>query len=490
METTTVLIAGAGPTGLLLARELRLAGIDVLIVDRLAERGTESRAGGMHPRTLEVLDQRGILPPFQAKGRPIQAGHFAGLPLDFSRFDTRYPYSLTLMQGHVERLLEAHLIELGGQVRWSAEITGFDQDDDGITVRINDSEPIRADYLVGCDGGRSAVRKLAGIGFPGTEATMTSLLGDVELTDPPAEAFFQERVENGSYSLFAFEPGWRRVIVNVYDRVLGRHEQISFDDLRAALIRAAGTDFGMHSPRWISHFGDAARLAEQYRNGRVLLAGDAAHSHFPAGGQGMNTGLQDAANLGWKLALVATDRAPESLLDTYEAERRPVADRVIRNTRAQSLLGRPGAQAEALRETVAALLGTDEGNDVIGTMIAALDLKYPIGDEHPLLGRRVPDLDLKTADGTVRLYELLHAGRPILLDFDGTLGSALDGWTDRVDHVEAIRPTDRWAIPAVGDIPASSALLVRPDGYLAWLPEADADLRAALTTWFGPEQAG
>jgi 3-(3-hydroxy-phenyl)propionate hydroxylase len=280
------------------------------------------------------------------------------------------------------------------------------------------------------------------------------------------------------------------VIVNVYDRVLGRHEQISFDDLRAALIRAAGTDFGMHSPRWISHFGDAARLAEQYRNGRVLLAGDAAHSHFPAGGQGMNTGLQDAANLGWKLALVATDRAPESLLDTYEAERRPVADRVIRNTRAQSLLGRPGAQAEALRETVAALLGTDEGNDVIGTMIAALDLKYPIGDEHPLLGRRVPDLDLKTADGTVRLYELLHAGRPILLDFDGTLGSALDGWTDRVDHVEAIRPTDRWAIPAVGDIPASSALLVRPDGYLAWLPEADADLRAALTTWFGPEQAG
>ena len=485
METTNVLIAGAGPVGLLLACELRLAGVDVHVVDLLDERGDESRAGGMHPRTLEVLDQRGMLAPFLAQGQPLQAGHFAHIPLDFSRFDTRYPYSLTLMQTHVEWLLEAHLVELGGQVRWSSGITGFDQDADGVTVRINDSEQIRADYLVGCDGGRSAVRKLAGIDFPGSAATMTSLFGDVELTDPPTEQFFEQRVEGGSYSIFAFEPGWRRVIVHDYDLVLDRNATIDIEDLRAALIRMAGMDFGMHGPRWISHFGDAARLAEHYRSGRVLLAGDAAHIHLPAGGQGMNTGLQDAINLGWKLALVVTGRAPQNLLDTYETERRPVADRVVRNTRAQGMLGRPGPHAEALRETVAALIETGAGNDAIGQMIAALDIKYPIGDEHPLLGRRVPDLDLKTADGVVRLYELLHRGRPILLDFDGSLGSALDGWADRADHVEAISPTDRWAIPAVGDVRASSALLVRPDGYVAWLPEANVDLRTALTTWFG-----
>ncbi|HEX4225852.1 MAG TPA: FAD-dependent monooxygenase [Pseudonocardiaceae bacterium] len=487
METTNVLIAGAGPTGLMLASELRLAGVDVLLVDRLDERGTESRAGGMHPRTIEVLDQRGMLAPFLAQGQPIQGGHFAGVRLDFSRFDTRYPYTLTLLQSRVERLLEAHLLELGGQVHWSSEITGFAQDEDGVTVRINDSREIRADHLIGCDGGRSTVRKLAGIDFPGTEATMTALLGDVELADPPTETFFRHRGEHGSFSIFAFEPGWYRVIVQDYDRILDRHATVTIDDLRTAMIRLAGTDFGMHSPRWISHFGDAARLAQRYRDGRVLLAGDAAHIHLPAGGQGMNAGIQDAVNLGWKLALVVTGRAPETLLDSYETERRPVADRVVRNTRAQSLLGRPGPHVDALRETMVALLATEAGNETIGTMIAALDIKYPIGDEHPLLGRRVPDLDLKTADGAVRLYELLHRGRPILLDFDGTLGSALDGWADRVDHIEAIRPTDRWGIPAVGDIAASSALLIRPDGYVAWLPEAAVDLRTALITWFGPD---
>jgi len=487
MESASVLIAGAGPTGLMLACELRLAGIDVHVVDRLDERSSESRAGGMHPRTLELLDQRGMLAPFQSQGRPMQAGHFSTIPLDFSRFDTRYPYTLVLLQARVERLLEARLVELGGRVHWSSEITGLDQDDTGVTAWVSGSRQIRADYLVGCDGGRSVVRKLAGIDFPGTPATMTSLLGDVELAEPPSEAYVQERVEQGNFAVFAFEPGWHRVIVTEYDRVLDRQAKVSLDDLRAAMVRLTGTDFGMHNPRWISHFGDAARLADRYRSGRVLLAGDAAHIHFPAGGQGMNTGMQDAVNLGWKLALVVTGRAPETLLDSYETERRPVADRVLRNTRAQTLLGRPGPHSDALRETVTALIETDAANDTLGTMISALDLKYPIGDGHPLVGRRVPDLDLKTADGTVRLYELLHRGRPVLLDFDGSLGSALEGWTDRIDHIEAIRPTDRWAIPAVGDIPASAALLIRPDGYVAWLPEAAADLHTALTIWFGPE---
>ena len=484
MESTSVLIAGAGPTGLLLACELRLAGVDVLVLDRLGERGNESRAGGMHPRSIEILDQRGMLAPFLAQGQPIQAGHFSNIPLDFSRFATRHPYTLMLLQARTERLLEAHLVELGGQVRWSSEITGIEQDADGVTVRIDGAQPIHADYLLGCDGGHSTVRKLAGIDFPGTPATMTSLLGDVELSDPPAERQLQGRTERGSFTVFAYEPGWHRVVVNQYDRVLDRHATVSFEELRAAMVDVAGTDFGMQSPRWVSHFGDAARLAGQYRDGRILLAGDAAHIHFPAGGQGMNTGLQDAMNLGWKLALVATGRAPQTLLDTYQAERRPVADRVLHNTRAQTFLGHPGPHADALRETIATLVSIDAANDTLGMMIAALDLKYPVDGGHPLLGRRVPDLDLKTADGTVRLYELLHQGRPVLLDFDGGLGDALRGWTDRVD---AVRPTGDWSIPAVGDIPASAALLVRPDGYVAWLPGTSVELRTALETWFGPE---
>ncbi|MEV5963120.1 FAD-dependent monooxygenase [Kribbella sp. NPDC051952] len=488
MKSTSVLIAGAGPTGLMLACELRLAGVDVRVLDRLDERGDESRAGGMHPRSLEVLDQRGMLAPFQAQGRPMQAGHFSGIPLDFSQFATRFPYTLALLQARVERLLEAHLVELGGHVQWSSEITGIEQDDDGIVVRINGSQELRADYLVGCDGGRSTVRKLTGIDFPGTQATLTALLGDVELSEPPAGTIFQQRTGQGDFSVFSFEPGWYRVMVQDYGQILDRQATVTLEDVRTAMIRVAGTDFGMHSPRWVSHFGDAARLADRYRSGRVLLAGDAAHIHFPAGGQGMNTGLQDAVNLGWKLALVVSGHAPETLLDTYESERRPVADRVLRNTRAQALLGRPGPHADALRESVTALIETEAGNATLGTMIAALDLKYPIGDEHPLLGRRVPDLDLKTADGTVRLYELLHRGRPILLDFNGTLSSALEGWTDRVDHIEAINPTDRWSIPAVGDMPASAALLIRPDGHVAWLPDSNTDLPTALTTWFGPPQ--
>ncbi|QNE21424.1 hypothetical protein F1D05_30245 [Kribbella qitaiheensis] len=490
MESTTVLIAGAGPTGLMLACELRLAGIDVQVIDRLDDRGDESRAGGMHPRTLEVLDQRGLLAPFLTQGRPIQAGHFAGIRLNFSKFDTRYPYTLALLQSRVERLLEAHLVELGGQVRWSSEITGIDQDDEGITVRLNGSGQLRADYLVGCDGGRSTVRRLADIGFSGTPATMTALLADVELADPPDRPYLLERTELGDFAVLDFEPGWYRVMVQQYDRVLDRQAKVSFDDVRSAMVRVAGTDFGMHSPRWVSHFGDAARLADRYRSGRALLAGDAAHIHFPSGGQGMNTGIQDAVNLGWKLALVVTGSAPQALLDSYETERRPVADRVLRNTRAQVLLSRPGPNVDALRETFAALLQADGANETLGTMISALDLKYPIGDEHPLLGRRVPDLDLKTIDGTVRLYELLHPGRPILLDFGAGLGSGLEGWTDRVDHIEAIRPTDRWAIPAVGDIQASMALLIRPDGHVAWLPEATTELHTALTTWFGPSRLG
>ncbi|RDI65200.1 FAD-dependent monooxygenase [Nocardia pseudobrasiliensis] len=491
----TVLIAGAGPTGLMLACELRTAGVDVVLLDRLGERGGESRAAGLHPRSIEVLDQRGILDRFLAEGRPIQAGHFSGIRLDFSGLPTRYPHTLLLMQYRVERLLEQRAAEFGVRVRWSSEVIGLAQHDDGVEVTVRGpagTETLTADYLVGCDGGHSSVRKLAGIEFPGTDATLTSILADVEIPSPPAEMIFQQRRKNGSFSIFGFEPGWYRVITNEYDRVIDRHAPVDIEDLRHSLIRIAGTDFGIHSPRWVSRFHDAARQADRYRVGRVLLAGDAAHIHFPAGGQGQNLGIQDAVNLGWKLAAVATGSAPHTLLDTYEAERHPVAARVLRNTRAQTALGRPGAHTTDLRETFETLVGFGNVNTYLGGMISALDIHYPLGDAHPLLGRRMPDLDLKTADGEIRTFTLLHAARPVLLDLghSGDLAAPASGWSDRVDLVTARCEQTRTPLPDIGAIELPAAVLIRPDGHVAWAATSldidTATLPAALAAWFGP----
>ncbi|AXB49034.1 hypothetical protein A4R43_34660 [Amycolatopsis albispora] len=425
------MIAGAGPTGLMLAAELRLAGAEVTLVDRLAARSGESRAGGLHPRTLEVLDQRGVVERFLAEGRPVQAGHFSALRLDFSKLDTRFGYTLLLMQADVERLLEQWVAELGVQVRWSTPVTGFRQHADGIDVETGDAT-IRAQYLVGCDGGRSAVRKLAGIGFPGTDATMTALLADVELDDPPAEWVFGERREHGDFAVIGFGPDWYRLVVNQYDFVADRTAPTSFDEVRAAMLRVAGTDYGMRDPRWVSRFNDTARQAERYRDGRVLLAGDAAHIHFPAGGQGLNTGVQDAVNLGWKLGAVLAGRAPESLLDTYQTERYPVAARVLRNTMAQTALSRPGPHTDALRAEFAGLIDLEPVNQALAGMISGLDIRYPTDDPHPLAGRRVPDFDL----GDTRVFSLLHQAKPIEVKFE-------DG-----------------ELEAVG---------VRPDGHVAWV---------------------
>ncbi|MCP2164384.1 FAD-dependent monooxygenase [Goodfellowiella coeruleoviolacea] len=509
---TAVVIAGAGPTGLMLASELRLAGVDVVLLDRLAQRQTvESRAGGLHPRSLEVLDQRGVLQPFLAAGRPLGRGHFSALPLDFSGFATRHPYTLVLLQTKIERLLERRAAELGAHVRWSSEVVGVDQDESGVTVTVSGPhgvERVRARYLVGCDGGRSAVRTLAGIDFPGTPATMTALLGDVELADPPAEPMImQRRGAHGDHTVLSLEAGWHRVIVNQYDQVPDRAAPVTLEQLRAALVATAGTDFGMHSPRWLSRFNDAARQATRYRQGRVLLAGDAAHIHLPAGGQGLNTGLQDAANLGWKLAAVLHGHAPEHLLDSYHAERHPVAARVLNNTRAQSLLSRPGPHTDALRAVMAELIGFDQVNEYLGSMLTGLDIRYPLAedhpDPHPLLGRRVPDVDLSTPTGDRRLVSLLSAGRPVLLDLTAgpaqpDLAEAASAWADRVDLVRAHCRADHWVVPCVGAVPAPAALLIRPDGYLAWVAPRTAEsgaadteaLRSALTTWFGPATAG
>ncbi|MGV4982284.1 FAD-dependent monooxygenase [Streptomyces sp. NRAIS4] len=497
---TDVVIAGAGPTGLMLACELRLAGIDVTVVEKLAERSGESRAGGIHSRTLEVLDQRGILDRFLAEGQLQPVGHFSGLYLDFDESESRHPYPLMILQSAIERLLEEWATELGVHVRRSSEVTAIGQDQDGVTVELGTAQTapktLRALYLVGCDGGHSTIRKLAGIDFPGTEPTMTALIGDVELPDLPEDYVWVRRTPIGDYSAIAFEPGWHRVITSEFDRVPD-HEPPTFEQLRESLIRVAGTDFGMHSPRWVSRFSDAARQADRYRAGRILLAGDAAHIHFPAGGQGLNMGVQDAVNLGWKLASVVRGQAPESLLDTYHAERHPVAERVLHNTRAQSALVRPGPQTDALRDVFSSLMVFDDVNQYLRHLLNALDIRYPTDGDHPLTGRRVPDADLEASDGTSRVYELLHAGRPVLLDLHGStdLAAVAKGWADRVDLAEARSEDEHWMVPAIGDIPAPAALLIRPDGHVAWAADADgtpdtATLRTALTTWFGPALQG
>ncbi|WP_030722417.1 FAD-dependent monooxygenase [Streptomyces griseus] len=492
---TDVVIAGAGPTGLMLACELRLAGVDVVLVERLAERTGESRAGGLHSRTLEVLDQRGVLDRFLAAGDLTPVGHFSGLMLDFDGLESRHPLPLMILQSDVERLLEEWAADLGVQVHWSSGVTGIRQNEAGVEVELrgDDEAPVtlRARYLVGCDGGRSTVRKLSGIDFPGTAATMTALIGDVELPDLPEDYIWARRCPNGDYSAIAFEPGWYRVITSEYDHVADRDEPATFEQLRQSLVRLAGTDFGMQSPRWVSRFGDAARQAAQYRKGGVLLAGDAAHIHFPAGGQGLNTGVQDAVNLGWKLASVIRGLAPESLLDSYHTERHAVGERVLQNTRAQAALTRPGAQTDALRDVFGSLLVFDEVNRHLRGMLTGLDIRYRVGGSHPLAGRRVPDVDLKMPDGSRTVYELLRTARPVLLDLSGSpdVMTTAQGWADRVDLVEARSDDEYWLVPANRKIPVPAALLIRPDGHVAWAAAAEpaiSELRTSLATWFGP----
>lgn len=485
---TGVVIAGAGPTGLWLACELRIAGVEVVLLDALSERSGQSRAGGIGPRTMEVLDQRGLLDRVLPHGRQLLFGHFAGLPMNFSDFATRYPRGLAITQEILESRLDCCAAELGAPVHWDSPVVAAQQDADGITVEIGGSDPrrVRAGFLIGCDGGRSTVRKLAGIEFTGTEATMLGMVADVELTRPPAGFVLTTRGGPGDYSVFELQPGVFRVMVQRHDRVLDPADRPDLEDLRESFRLVAGTDFGMHSARWVSQFGDAARLADTYRSGRILLAGDAAHVHYPAGGQGLNTGIQDAANLGWKLAQVLGGTAASALLDSYEAERRPVAARVLRNTKAQTALMRPGPHTDALRATLAGLFDIDEVRERIGHMMFALDIRYDVGCGHPLAGYRVPDMDLTVAGRPIRLFELLHAGRPVLLSLNGYRLPDYEG-ESRVEHVEAGCTSGQWSIPGAGDIPAPTAVLIRPDGHIAWAGHEDgtAGLAAALDAWCG-----
>ena len=497
MTERAVVIAGGGPTGLMLAGELALAGVDVAIVERRTSQDLPgSRAGGLHSRTIEILDQRGIADRFLAEGQVAQVAGFASVRLDISDFPTRHPYGLGLWQNHIERILAGWVAELKVPVYYGKEVTGFAQDDTGVDVALSDGQRLRAQYLVGCDGGRSLVRKEAGIEFPGWDPTTSALLAEVEMAEEPELGI--RRTPSGMHALgkvdyeikdgeVVYKPGGT-VGVMMTESQVGTSEP-TLRDLSEGLVAVYGTDYGIHSPTWITRFTDMTRQAAAYRDRRVLLAGDAAHVHSPVGGQGLNTGVQDAVNLGWKLAQVVHRTAPESLLDTYHAERHPVAARVLRNTMAQTALMRADDRIEALRDTVSELLSMDEPRRRFAAMMSGLDIHYDLGEGHPLLGRRMPDLDLVTANGPLRVFTLLHDARPVLLNLGEPGGFDFTPRADRVQLLDA-KYVGTWELPALGAVAAPTAVLIRPDGYVAWVGDlSQLGLADALTTWFGPSTA-
>jgi 3-(3-hydroxy-phenyl)propionate hydroxylase len=473
-----VVIAGGGPTGMMLAAELTLAGADVLIVERRSSFKLESsRSRGLHSRTIEVLDQRGVVDRFLAEGKAVQVQAFAGVSLDISDFPTRHNYGMALLQSHFERIMSGWLDELGVAILREREVTGLKQDDGGVDVALSDGRSLRAQYLVGCDGGRSVVRKAAGIDFAGWDPTTIWIQAEVEMQEQPEFGL------RGGGGIGPAEGGL--VGVTLIEPDSSRTDEPTLEDLRAALLRVDGTDHGVHSPRFISRFTDMTRQAVAYRSGRVLVAGDAAHVHPPMGGQGLNIGVQDSVNLGWKLAQVVKGTSPVSLLDTYQAERHPVGARVLQNTMAQRALGATDERTRALRGLLAKLLAMDQPRKYIAGMISGLDVHYDLGEGHPMLGWRMPDLDLATANGPVRVFELLHDAKPVLLNLGDAGALDITPWAQRVRVVDA-EYAGPWELPLIGSVPAPAAVLIRPDGHVAWVGDStDAGLRDALTTWFG-----
>jgi 2-polyprenyl-6-methoxyphenol hydroxylase-like FAD-dependent oxidoreductase len=486
MTDHAVVIAGGGPTGLMLAAELALAGINVAIVERRVDQNVAgARAGGLHSRSIEVLDQRGVADRFLSQGTVAQIAGFAWIPLNMSDLPTRHPYWLALWQSHIERILAEWVEELRVPVYRGREVTGFSQDDAGVDVTVSSGDALRASYLVGCDGGRSVIRKTAGIDFAGWDATVSHLIAEVELAEEPAWGL--RRDARGISGLSRLGNGPVRVMVT--EQRPGGTGEPTLGDLSEVMVATYGTDYGVHSPRWISRFTDMARQAASYRKDRVLIAGDAAHVHYPAGGQGLNTGVQDAVNLGWKLAQVIRGVSPASLLDSYHAERHPVAAAVLRNTMAQVALLRGDDRTNALRDIETEILAMDEPRRRLAADMSGLSVHYDLGEGHPLLGRRMPDLDLATADGPRRLFTLLHDARPLLLNLGEPGSIDVAPWADRVRSIDASY-AGSWELPALGPVAAPTAVSIRPDGYVAWVGAGNEEgLADALTKWFGPPAA-
>ena len=495
MTEHAVVVAGGGPAGLMLAGELALAGVDVGIVERRASQELESRrAGGLYSRTIEVFDQRGIADRFVSEGQQAQVMGFAGSRLDISDFPSRHNYVLALWQSQIERILAGWVAELGVPIYRELEVTGFAQDDTGVDVQVSDGRWLRASYLVGCDGARSLVRKQAGIEFAGWDATTSSLIAEVEMAQEPQLGIHTDHRGTHALGKLDYEIRDGEVVykeggtvgVMLTEEHVGSAGEPTLEALKEGLIAVYGTDYGVHSPSSISRFTDMTRQATAYRDRRVLLAGDAAHVHAPDGGQGLNTGVQDAVNLGWKLAQVVRGTTRDSLLDTYQAERHPVAARVLRITMAQVALRRPDDRIKALGHIVTQLLAMDEPRTHIAGMVSGLDIHYDLGPGHPLLGRRMPDLDLTTTNGPLRAFELLHHAKPVLLNLAQPDRLDITPWADRVQPIDA-EHNGAWELPVLGAVTAPTAVLIRPDGHVAWVADdTDPGLRDALTTWFGP----
>jgi 2-polyprenyl-6-methoxyphenol hydroxylase-like FAD-dependent oxidoreductase len=500
MNEHAVVIAGGGPAGMMLAAELALAKVDVAVVEQRPDHVlVGSRAGGFHSRTIEVLDQRGVADRFLAEGQVAQASTIGTTRLDMSDFPTRHPYSLGIWQNQIERIMAEWLGELPARICYGPEVIGFAQDEDGVDVELADGRSLRAQYLVGCDGGRSVIRKAAGIEFAGWDATRSNVIAEVEMSDEPELGTRRDAIGVHAIGRLEYEirdgevvyadTGPVRVLVTEREVAPSGSDEATLHDLSEALIAVYGTDFGAHSPTWISRFTDVTRQAAAYRVGRVLLAGDSAHVHYPAGGQGLGLGVQDAVNLGWKLAQVVNGTSPQRLLDTYQDERHPVAARALRHTMAQIALQRQDERTKALADLVSELATIDEPRKRLAGIVSGLDIHYDLGEGHPLLGRRMPDLDLVTADGAVRVFELLHGAKAVLLNLGESRGPDIAPWAERIRLVDA-EYRGVWELPVLGAVAAPTAVLIRPDGYVAWVGEpADPGMPEALRVWFGPAAA-
>ncbi|NDZ96999.1 rifampin monooxygenase [Streptomyces sp. SID6673] len=470
-----VIIVGAGPTGLMLAGELRLQGIEVVVLDKDDEPTAMVRALGIHVRTIEIMEQRGLLDRFLARGRKYPlGGFFAGITKPApTHLDTAHGYVLGIPQPEIDRILGEHATEVGAEIRRGKSVVDVHQDEDGVTVELSDGTTLRARYVIGCDGGRSTVRKLIGVAFPGEPSRADTLIGEVDVTMPDEELTTRVAEVRETQKRFGIGPspsgnGRYRLVVPAAEVVEDRAVPTTLDDIKRQLRTIAGTDFGVHSPQWLSRFGDATRLAEHYRRGRVFLAGDAAHIHPPMGGQGLNLGVQDAFNLGWKLAAAINGWAPHDLLDSYEAERRPVAADVLDNTRAQAVLVSTDAGPQAVRRLISELMDFDEVSRYLTEKITAISVRYDFGPGDDLLGRRVRNIGVSRGG----LYDLMHAGRGLLLDQTARL--SVEGWDDRVDHV--VDTSTELDVPAV---------LLRPDGHVAWVGDTQSELNTGLARWFG-----